>query len=66
MTTKVEHSARFETEDHEPLTNTPELQTFLSDVPDGTVLSPILWDKGDQRDPWRVMTGLVATWESVR
>ena len=66
MTTKVQHTARIETEDHEPLTNTPELKTFLDAVPFGCVLSPITWDKGSQREPWPVMVGLVATWETTR
>lgn len=63
--TKVRCSAEFRPGD-EQLFVSQELEDFISGIPSGALLSPVIVDKGNQRDPWPVLVGLRATWEEGR
>lgn len=43
-----------------------DVKEWVSQLPDEALLTPIIRDMGNQRDPLRVMTGLHAQWSEDR
>jgi hypothetical protein len=62
----VKCSSQFRPVVNEQLTASPELMNWLSRLPDDAVLQHVTFDKGNQRDPWVLLVGLLATWEEER
>jgi hypothetical protein len=50
----------------EPLVKDQALEKFITSLPNGTVLHPVMVEKGGQRDPWKVMVGIRAAWDEER
>jgi hypothetical protein len=64
--TTLKCSTEFVTGDNEQLTADQDLTDFIRNLPADAKLSPVIHDKGNQRDPWPVLVGLRASWEEER
>lgn len=61
----VEMSSEIRTE-RDGMLLASDVKPWLDRLPDGAVLTQIIEDRGNQRDPWPVLVGLRATWSEVR
>lgn len=65
-TITVKMQSEYRANDDEPLTASSEFTDWVKALPGEAVLSPSIVEKGNQRDPWPVLVGMVAKWEEER